>query len=706
MNDIHILFVDDEPDILRAIERLMFRENHAVHFAESGQAALSVMEKMPIHILVTDLKMPGMDGLTLLRQVKERYPDTVRLALSAYLQSDQLLRCINTGEIFRYITKPTVPEELKQAIQDAIEYFMVRKDRIALVHELQEKNNQLQQVLEQEKKVERQLRMNQVELEVQNTKLRAMQVELLASKSRYFDLYDLAPVGYFTICEKGEILESNLTAATLLGITRSALLDQQICRFIVDADQNIYNRNRKLLFETGEPQACDLRMLKNDGKPFWVHLVANELKDADSTPVCRVVMSDITERMQAEAELKDANRYLVEANTRANSLATQAEMANRAKSDFLAVMSHEIRTPLNGILGMTHLVLDTDLALEQRENLSLVNYSAESLLLLINDILDYSKIEAGKLELDCIDFRIRDRIEETMRFLSVKATEKNVDMIHDVGCQVPEVVTGDLARLRQIIVNLVGNAIKFTEKGIISVTVGVESQTKDEVELKFDVRDTGIGVSPEKLKMIFSPFTQADSSTTRQYGGTGLGLTITAQLVALMNGRIWVESVPGSGSTFHFTCRLGVVGGDSEVVDLRNLPVVDKELPLLKPLRILLAEDNPVNQKLATMVLEKSGHAVFVACNGLETVEKHGSGDFDLILMDVQMPEMDGLEATRLIRKSEQGTGRRIPIIAMTASAFKKDKEVCLAAGMDAYVSKPISKPVLFNTIHQLVLVE
>jgi CheY-like chemotaxis protein len=335
-----------------------------------------------------------------------------------------------------------------------------------------------------------------------------------------------------------------------------------------------------------------------------------------------------------------------------------------------------------------------------------VNYSAESLLLLINDILDYSKIEAGKLELDCIDFRIRDRLEETMRFLSVKASEKNVAMIHDFVGHVPDAVMGDLARLRQIIVNLVGNAIKFTERGRISVMVGVASRTQDEVELKFEIRDTGIGISPEKLKMIFSPFTQADSSTTRQYGGTGLGLTITARLVALMRGKIWVESEPGSGSTFHFTCWLGTKGSDSAVVNPKEPLVPDKELPIIKPLRILLAEDNLVNQKLATMVLEKTGHSVLVANNGLETVEKHGSGDFDLILMDVQMPEMDGLEATRLIRKSEQGTGRRIPIIAMTASAFKKDKEVCLAAGMDAYVSKPISKPVLFNAIHQLVSME
>jgi CheY-like chemotaxis protein len=359
---------------------------------------------------------------------------------------------------------------------------------------------------------------------------------------------------------------------------------------------------------------------------------------------------------------------------------------------------------MNGILGMTHLVLDTELSPEQRENLSMVNYSAESLLSLINDILDYSKIEAGKLDLDCSDFRIRQHVEETMRFLSVKANEKKVNLIHDVAKDVPEVVSGDLGRIRQIIVNLVGNAIKFTEMGEISLKIRVESQTTDKVQLKFEVRDTGIGISAEKQEMIFSPFIQADSSTTRQYGGTGLGLSITAQLVALMNGRIWVESEPGTGSTFYFTCKLGVCSGDSGIDAPEELPVEVKDIPTLKPLRILLAEDNPVNQKLATLMLKKAGHVVLVACNGLETVEKFRSEAFNLILMDVQMPEMDGLEATRIIRESERDTGRRIPIVAMTAGAFKKDEEECLRAGMDAYISKPISRSILFNTIQRLIL--
>jgi diguanylate cyclase (GGDEF)-like protein/PAS domain S-box-containing protein len=301
MNDIHVLFVDDEPDILSALNRLMGRENYAVHFAGSGADALDIMAATPIHIIVSDMKMPEMDGLTLLKQVKQFYPDTVRMALSANIQFDQLLHCINTGEIFRYITKPTKPEELKQALRDAMDYFLVRKDRISLVLELQDKNEKLRQVLEQEKKIEQQLRMNQVELEI--------------SKSRYFDLYDLAPVGYCTICEKGVILEANLTAATLLGMTRSSLINQPISRFIVDADQDIYSCHCKQLFEKGELPICELRMTKMDGTVFWAHIVATIAQDAEDVAVSRLVMSDITETKRMEAALQESEkkyRYIVE----------------------------------------------------------------------------------------------------------------------------------------------------------------------------------------------------------------------------------------------------------------------------------------------------------------------------------------------------------------------------------------------------------
>ena len=452
------------------------------------------------------------------------------------------------------------------------------------------------------------------------------------------------------------------------------------------------------------------------------------------------------------------------------------------------------------------------------DNLELVNYSAESLLSLINDILDFSKIEAGKLDLDYSDFRIRERLKEVVQSLNARASQKNLELILRVAPDVPEVVVGDLGRLRQIIVNLIGNSIKFTEEGNITLEVRLESEDKDRVELRFDVADTGIGMPREKLDLIFNPFTQVDSSSTRKYGGTGLGLAIVSQLVDLMMGRIWVTSELGKGSSFHFTCRFGVRRGVGEVGDTHdpdllkglrvlvvddnatnrkifqkilekwsmncimagsaheaidilgsshasgnkisialidvmmpgmdgfglaekirndpdleglkiimmtstmseggsdrcielgigaylrkpvsqadlfhtiamalypeklNRPMTDDQsgvqtLEPLAPLKVLLAEDNPVNQKMARLTLEKKGHIVTIAENGRQAIEKSGTEEFDIILMDVQMPEVDGLEATRAIREREKGSGNRIPIVAMTAHAVKGDEEMCL----------------------------
>jgi len=663
---------------------------------------------------------------------------------------------------------------------------------------------------------------------VADRRFSAQAMELEVSELRFRAVFEGAAIGIaITELANGKVLAVNQAYQKMLGCTSEETQLAEIFDQVTHPDDRAKSRQAFERLRAGQQDQVQMenRYVRRDNSEVIVDIDLSVLRNSQGkSKFVLGLATDVTQRRRAEVELQRAKEA--------------AEAASDAKSTFLATMSHEIRTPMNGILGMTELVLDTDLTVEQRENLGLVRLSAESLLSIINDILDFSKIEAGKFELESIPFDLRESLGETMKTLSFRTHQKGLELIYEVQPDVPEALLGDPGRLRQILINLIGNSIKFTEHGEIFVNVTEGSQAPATTFLHFAVKDTGVGIPADKQAKIFEAFSQADGSMARKYGGTGLGLTICARLVEMMGGRIWVESQPGKGSIFHFTAQLGVqdtpsnraaalqpdqlrdlhvlivddnftnrrvlegmllrwgmkptaVGGGRAALQAlevakstgRPFPLVllDGQMPemdgftladrikgdpdlvgasimmltsaghlgdatrcrelgisgyLVKPIRqgelldsicqilqkspkksieplvtrhslrenksrsrVLLAEDNAVNQTLAVRLLEKRGYVVTVAGDGraaLAAVEKE---PFDLILMDIQMPEMDGFEATLAIRQREQSTGGHVPIIAMTAHALKGDEERCLSAGMDGYVSKPIRSHELFTAI-------
>jgi PAS domain S-box-containing protein len=544
--------------------------------------------------------------------------------------------------------------------------------------------------------------------------------ELLKSEIQFRSIWEASSEPMFLTDPAGMIVRVNAAFAGLLNTDAGSLEGMNITGLFHPEDREELREYHRARYASGLKQDFLVRELHfMQGRSGIFENAVTRIDIPGQPPQMLCILRDVTrERQNAEelARAKDAaeaaNRELVEANRNleetgrlAREMADRAEALSAAKSDFLANMTHEVRTPLNGILGMTGLALETQLESDQREYLELVRSSAEALLSLVNDVLDFSKYEVGKLGLDRVEFSLRDLLREVLRPLALRASASGLVFESVIEDRVPDRLMGDPLRLSQILRNLAGNAVKFTNQGRVSVHVQVDSLEGSRVTLGFSVADTGIGIPAEKHRLIFEPFTQADGSTTRKYGGTGLGLSICSGLVEMMGGRIWVESAPGQGSTFQFTLNLEL-SAPMQAGELASPRSVEDGAK--RQLRILVAEDNSVNQHLATRLLEREGHSVSIAGSGQEALESFErrqleGNQFDLILMDVQMPGLDGLQATARIREAERPTGLRVPIVAMTAQAAEADRLRCLESGMDGYVTKPVNVPDLLRMIESVV---
>ena len=518
---------------------------------------------------------------------------------------------------------------------------------------------------------------------------------LRESEARVRAITDSAQDAILMMDHEGRVSYWNPAAERILGYAASEAIGMNLHTFIVPSRYHAAHLAAFPAFQqTGQGdvvgKTLDLVARRKDGQEISVQLSLSALQRQDHWHAVGI-LRDITAQKHAEAELQETNRKLEAATARATEMATQANLANLAKSEFLANMSHEIRTPMNGVIGMTHLLLDTELNTEQRHCAEIVRASAESLLGLINDILDFSKIEAGKLDLEILDFNLAALLANFSEVLALQAQNKGLAFTCTIAPDVPSGLSGDPGRLRQVLLNLAGNAVKFTPRGEVSVRVSLVSATAAASVVRFAVRETGIGIPADKQALLFEKFTQVDASTARHFGGTGLGLAISKQLVHLMDGEIGVTSIPGQGSEFWFTaCFAACLHPPAVTPPPPSPPPVSSQQ--WRGLRVLLAEDNLINQKVALGLLRKLELQVDVVATGVAAIEALTSTPYDLVLMDVQMPELSGLEATRLIR-APHSTARnpQIPIIAMTANAMQGDQQRCLDAGMNDYIAKPVT---------------
>ncbi len=505
------------------------------------------------------------------------------------------------------------------------------------------------------------------------TDRKQMEEALRESNEKYAILAESTQDCIYVIDRNDRIIYINGIAAKAIGLKAEKIIGMPRASFFPIEISNHHKLHLDRVFESGLTDH-DEDMVIIGEREFWQDTCLTPIKNDDNEVYAVLGVSrDITDRKHFELELKKAKE--------------NAEAATRAKSEFLANMSHEIRTPMNAVIGLTELLLRTDLNMEQRNYVETIKISGDSLLLIINDILDFSKIDGSKIELEVQPFSLRECVEDSLNLATVEASKKCLNLSYTIDSNVPSTVIGDSARLRQIIINLANNAVKFTEKGGVNVAVSCRKLEEDDYEIHFRVMDTGIGIPEEKFCRLFQPFSQVDTSTTRKYGGTGLGLIISKRLVEVMGGKIWAESEVNRGSIFHFT----ILTSATNLKSISSKAIAHQHQPNLESnqmpaLRILVAEDNPVNQMVVLQMLKKIGYDADLASNGIEVLQALENQHYDVVLMDVQMPKMDGLETAKRISQ----LGDKPRIIAMTAYALRSDMDKCLNAGMDDYMSKPV----------------